>query len=168
MKQRITCLLFLSVFLFTLPLHLCFASPEEGPFPGDKAIDFTLKTLDGTSVNLSKLRHGKNVLIFFWASWCKDSKSSLPEIQEAFKTFDHSKLEIVGINTDVRDSIAHAKNFQKENDVKFTLLYDSGSEVSNKYMVMGTPRFFLVNKDGIIVHSSGEFPKNLKKIVNSH
>ena len=36
---------------------------------GDKAPDFTVEMVDGSKVQLSKLK-GKVVLINFWATWC--------------------------------------------------------------------------------------------------
>ena len=35
---------------------------------GDKAPDFTLRSLDGRDVSLSDYR-GKKVVVFMWASW---------------------------------------------------------------------------------------------------
>ena len=151
--------------LFILSLCSFSAAAEVGPFVGDKILDFTLNDLHGKPVKLSNLRKGKTALIFFWASWCKDSKAAMPQIQDAYQKYDTNKLLVIGVNTGVRDSISLAKNFKEENKISLPLVFDKDSLVSNKLMVMGTPRFFLVNKDGMIIYSSGKFPEHLSSVI---
>jgi len=151
--------------LLILPISYA-SSAEIGPFVGDKVMDFTLNDLSGKAVKFSEFRKDKTTLIFFWASWCKDTKAVLPDVENSYEKHDHKKFDILGINTGVRDSVKHAKYFQEENGMTFPSVFDKGSLVSNHFMVMGTPRFFMVNKKGIIVHASGEFPKNLDELLD--
>jgi len=162
-----TLLALFSLFIFVLSTNYICTAQETGPFMGDKAIDFTLKDLNGKNVKLSEAMKGKTTLMFFWASWCRDSKSAMPTIIEAYKKYDPKKLLVIGVNTGVRDSVSFAKDFQKDHEIKFKLVFDKGSLISNQYMVMGTPRFFVINKSGVIIYASGAFPKHLKEMLNA-
>ena len=66
------------------------------PIVGHVAPDFTLPTLDGGMVALSKLRD-KWVLISFWATWCRYCVIQMPYLQAAFEERE-SEVEFIGIN----------------------------------------------------------------------
>jgi hypothetical protein len=55
---------------------------------GETAHDFTLSTLGGETVTLSKLK-GSVVILDFWATWCGPCKMALPKLQE-FATWAES------------------------------------------------------------------------------
>jgi peroxiredoxin len=70
--------------------------PGVAPIVGHVAPDFTLPTLDGGMVALSKLRD-KWVLINFWATWCRYCVIQMPYLQAAFEERE-SEVEFIGIN----------------------------------------------------------------------
>src|SRR5580693_4673375 len=57
-------------------------APASDPIrTGDRAADFTLKTLDGEPASLRSL-HGNVVVLDFWATWCAPCRVELPAIEK--------------------------------------------------------------------------------------
>ncbi len=60
-------ILFVVIMVFLLTTFVSFAALASDLKPGEKAPDFTLKTLDGKTVKLSDFK-GKVVILHFWKS----------------------------------------------------------------------------------------------------
>ena len=56
-----------------------FAREEKAPRIGALAPDFTLKDMDGKTVQLAKFRGKNPVFLNFWASWCPACRQETPE-----------------------------------------------------------------------------------------
>ena len=69
------------------------------PAPGDKAPDFSLKTLDGKQISLSDMK-GKVVLIGMFHI-CVPCMNQAIEFNKVRDQFDESQVAIIGINTNV-------------------------------------------------------------------
>jgi thiol-disulfide isomerase/thioredoxin len=66
-----------------------------------KAPDFTLKTADGKTVQLSKLK-GKVVVVNFWATWCPPCLEEIPDLV-AIKD-SRKDVEVIGIAMEFQDA----------------------------------------------------------------
>ena len=66
---------------------------------GSMAPDFKMKTVDGKTFKLSKLR-GKYVVLDFWASWCPDCRRDIPEMLRMYDHFRGKGVEFVGVSFD--------------------------------------------------------------------
>src|SRR6266545_7903464 len=122
------------------------------PLEGQPAPDFTLKTLDGSMVTLSKLQ-GHPVLINFWASWCEPCRAEMPEIVRAYETHTADGLIVLAVNTTYQDSLSEAQAFAKEFHMPFSVLLDDTGEVArDAYGLRVLPMSFFIDRKGIIVH----------------
>jgi cytochrome c biogenesis protein CcmG/thiol:disulfide interchange protein DsbE len=122
------------------------------PLEGQPAPDFTLKTLDGSTVTLSKLQ-GQPVLINFWASWCMPCRAEMPEIVRAYATHKADGLIVLAINMTFQDSLPEAQAFAKEFHMPFpVLLDDTGAVARDAYRLSVLPMSFFVDRKGVIVH----------------
>jgi thiol-disulfide isomerase/thioredoxin len=116
------------------------------------AVDFTLKSIDGSVVKLSALR-GKIVVIDFWATWCGPCLQSFPYLQ---KVYDRHKndadIVILAVNTweskTGKDLEDHVKDFMVKNKYSFPVLFDQG--FVDKYGVEGIPTKFIIDQKGMI------------------
>lgn len=63
---------------------------------GKKVPDITLEDPDGTSISLYSLR-GKPVIVYFWASWDKDSRVANKEMKRIYEMFRPSGLKVYAI-----------------------------------------------------------------------
>ncbi|HEY6952062.1 MAG TPA: TlpA disulfide reductase family protein, partial [Bacteroidota bacterium] len=64
-----------------------------------KAPNFSLKTSEGKTIELSKLK-GKTVVVNFWATWCGPCRAEIPGFIDVYEKYKSKGLEIVGISLD--------------------------------------------------------------------
>jgi thiol-disulfide isomerase/thioredoxin/outer membrane lipoprotein-sorting protein len=134
---------------------------------GEKAPDFTAKTVDGKPFQLSKLR-GKVVLIDFWATWCGPCMRALPETNEIAKEYAGADFVAVGLN--VWDEQEAMEKFVAENDYKLTFVREPGSRDDGMagllYQVSGIPTLYIIDKEGKIAKGFIGFdPENNPKAI---
>jgi peroxiredoxin len=116
------------------------------------APDFTLRSLDGSDLTLSKLR-GRPVLIDFWASWCPPCRQELPTIERLHKEFGPS-LAVLGISVD--GSRKDAQKAVKQDHLTFRVLWENPKSrraiaAFEAYQLQGIPRVIILDNQGRIV-----------------
>jgi len=141
------------LFRWLVILTLSFGSALLFPYCTQKekesvlAPDFTLRTLDGQEIILSKLR-GKVVLLDFWATWCGPCKESIPHLVQIYKTYQQKGLEVIGMNVD-RGDVNGVHRFVKSMDIPYPVII-TPDEVGRNYGVAGIPTTILIDKQGKI------------------
>ena len=116
---------------------------------GDKAPDFTLKTLDGKKTHTMKDFRGKVVLLNLWASWCKGCKKEMPEFVSLQK-HNTKGFELVAVSLD--DSKEKAEHFLStlKQKIPFTVLHDEKKNLAKAYRCSAMPSSYLIDKNGVI------------------
>ncbi|MCU0363430.1 MAG: TlpA family protein disulfide reductase [Bacteroidales bacterium] len=133
---------------------------------GDKAPQFICKTIDGRSLDLSKLQ-GKIVMINFFATWCGPCNLELPVLQkniwDKYKGRQDFELVILGRE----HSEAEVRKFVEGK--KFTMPFapDPERKIFSLYATQSIPRNVIVGKDGrIIFQSIGFTPEEFRELEN--
>jgi len=120
-----------------------------------KPIDLQFTALDGTPVDLSKMR-GKIVLVDFWASWCPDCVTEAPGIVDAYKKYHDQGFEIVGVSLD--EDKAALLEFAQQNGMVWPQYFDGkkwNNEVSKSFDITSIPAMWLFDKKGLLVTKDG-------------
>lgn len=133
-KLTMTCVV-LSTMLCTVSVVA-----ETGP-------DFTLKSNTGKNIRLAELR-GNVVMLNFWASWCAPCRKEMPLLDGLSDRYGAAGFTLLGVNVE-KDGTAGDKII-KELGVKFPILYDSESKVSQAYNVDAMPTTVMIDKSGEI------------------
>lgn len=134
---------------------LILAITSAGLPAGKKAPGFALPDSSGSTVFLSSLK--QNLVISFWASYCKPCKTEMPKLIELEKKYRKDKnLKLLLVNIDLNDSSGEAndkaRRFLKSIRIEHDILLDFYHTAVNKYNPeKRVPATFLVNRQGFIV-----------------
>ena len=95
--------------------------------------------LDSNIVEKLDLKEDKVYILNFFASWCVSCKKELPLLS---KLKLPSKAQLIGINVD--EDINEGKNFVKELNLNFKVVYDNENELIAKFSPIGVPSIYYI------------------------
>jgi cytochrome c biogenesis protein CcmG/thiol:disulfide interchange protein DsbE len=116
---------------------------------GAPAPAYTTVSLDGDSVSLAGQR-GKVVLFNVWATWCHPCRAEIPELRALHAKYQSRGLELVGVSVDADGSDEAIRGFMKEFQMSYPIWRDPDERVSNRFLVVGVPATFLIDRDGVL------------------
>ena len=119
----------------------------RGVVEGQRAPDFTLSTLDGTSLALYALA-GKPVVLSFWVSWCGHCRAQTPLLVEAHARYG-ADVHFVGVN--VRETRDTVQGYVTEQGVAYPIALDTDGAIAQLFKVSGFPTTVFLNAEGRVV-----------------
>jgi thiol-disulfide isomerase/thioredoxin len=120
-----------------------------------KPLDLKYTAVDGTTVDLSKMR-GKVVLVDFWATWCGPCVGEVPNVVAAYQKYHGKGFEIVGVSLDQDKEAMLA--FTKEHGMMWPQYFDGkgwDNAISKGYGIDSIPAMWLVDKKGMVATTDG-------------
>ena len=140
--------IFTSVLVFVAILLV-----NAGLKPGDNAVGFSLKNVDGSSVSLSDYQDQKGVILVFTCNPCPFAKAYEQRIISLHRTYADMGFPVIAINpNDVEispdDTMGKMKARADEQDFPFVYLKDETQEVYKTYGATKTPHIFLLQNKG--------------------
>lgn len=118
---------------------------------GADAPTFTAKTVDATprTKSLADYR-GHVVILNIWATWCIPCRSEMPSIEALYKDFAPKGLKVVAVSVDQEGMAQQIRDFVREHQLTFDILYDDSGAIQTTYRTSGVPETFVIGKDGVI------------------
>jgi len=125
------------------------AAANAEPTVGSIAPDFTLQTLNGSSINLSSLR-GQNVLINYWVTWCDPCLEEMPTLEKIYKEYEGKDLVILSINGIAQDDLNKVKDTVSSLGLTYPVVLDEGDTVFKSYWMGFMPTSVFIDAQGVI------------------
>jgi thiol-disulfide isomerase/thioredoxin len=131
-------------------------------------LDLKFEAVDGTAVDLAKLR-GKVVLLDFWATWCGPCRMEIPNVVATYNKLHSQGFEIVGISLDQNKE--QMVRFTKAAGMTWAEYFDGkswGNEISRRYGIDAIPAAWLLDKKGIVRSTEargGNLGEQVKKLL---
>jgi peroxiredoxin len=162
------------LFIFILLPLFCLAADKADPKHkvkiGETAPEFTLKYIDGKTVNLSELK-GKVIMLQFTASWCSVCNKEMPFIEKEIYQKNKNNKNFILVGIDFKEDTSKINSFVKKTGISYPLLLDEDGSIFEKYAEKdaGVTRNVIIDKKGKIVFltrlfDKKEFNKMKKKI----
>ena len=131
-------------------------------------LDLKFEAVDGTTVDLAKLR-GKVVLLDFWATWCGPCRMEIPNVVATYNGLHSQGFEIVGISLD--QSKEQMVKFTKAAGMTWPEYFDGkswGNDISTRYGITAIPTAWLLDKKGMVRSTEargGNLGEQVKKLL---
>ena len=129
----------------TLMISTLFTGVSQALTIGEKAPDFTLKTLTGENLNITEQR-GNIIVINFWASWCGPCRTEMPILQEFHDQYEDLGVAVWGVNVEQENQAGI--DYIRELAVDFPIFFDASNEVSANYNVEAMPTTVIIDRHG--------------------
>ena len=120
--------------------------PAFTPWYGKPAPDFTLTDINGKKHTLSDYR-GRDVVIIFWATWCRPCHMEIPHLKKLRETTSENELAMLAISNEPVDLV---RSFAGQAQMNYTVLTDPGTMPSPYNQVNAIPSSFFINPEGRI------------------
>lgn len=114
---------------------------------GDKAPDFALQDMEGTSHKLSDYE-GEGVFLNFWGTWCAPCVKEMPAMDRQYKVFEEQGVNVLAVN--IAQSDFEVQTFVDRFDLSFPIAIDKSKSVMRAYNIRPLPTTILVNPEGDI------------------
>lgn len=144
-------------------------SSNDGDTEPTIAPDFTVLDMNGNEVHLSDY-FGKPIIINFWATWCGPCKSELPAFDNMYAEYgDDIEFIMLNLTDGSRDTVDNVKQFVSENGYSFPVYFDTTLEAANTYGAYSIPTTFLIDDEGIPVHSQigAMSEESIEQLINA-
>ena len=133
-------------------------------------LDFTLKDINGKSVNLASFK-GQVILLDFWATWCGPCKVEIPHFVEFQRKYKDRGFTVIGLSVD--DTLEQLKPFAEQYQMNYPVLLGIGNEAIQEAYgpIWGLPTAFVISRDGKIckkhmgLKTKAEFEKDILALL---
>ncbi len=121
---------------------------------GDDAPPFEVKDIKGNTYSLQDQLGKKVVVMGFWSFFCEACKGTLQTLNDIHRTYSLSGVSVIAVSLEGEPMLSRIKSRVYQDRLEFTFLLDEpvgdSYEISDPYLVPGTPALYVIDKSGKI------------------
>ena len=114
--------------------------------------DFTLPSLDGTSVELRTLIGTRPVVLEFWATWCPLCRKLEPAFARAKEAYG-GQVAFVNVGVPDNQSAERQKAYVAERGLAGMFVFDADRQLLKAYAVPHTSYVVVIDRAGTVVYT---------------
>jgi quercetin dioxygenase-like cupin family protein/thiol-disulfide isomerase/thioredoxin len=120
------------------------------PLLGVPGPDIALRTIDGQTIDLSKLYGRKPVYLKFWATWCVPCREQMPGFERDYESLG-DRIAFIAVNAGFNDTEAEVRQVQREVGMRMPIVIDDG-RLAAALNLRVTPQHVVIGRDGGILY----------------
>jgi peroxiredoxin len=148
----------LSIVMLCIAIMFCSFKPEDktsqsGYMPGDKAMNFNLKNIDGSTFSLFDNPEARGAIVIFTCNHCPYSKAYEDRIIALNRIYKDLGFPVIAINPN--DAVAYPEDSYenmieraKDKGFEFPYLQDETQEIAKIYGATKTPHVYILSREG--------------------
>jgi peroxiredoxin len=119
---------------------------------GSTMPEFQLTDFRGREWTSNEFEGMEATVVVFMGTECPLVRLYASRLNEIVERFSESKVQMIGINSNVQDSMAELKAFARDTKIEFPLLKDPGNRVADLFRAQRTPEAFVFNSERQLVY----------------
>lgn len=116
--------------------------------------------VDGSSIDISD-SDGRPMLLKFWATWCAACLEEMPVYREAYARYGNA-IRFIAVNVAVNDPPERVAAAVDKFKLEMPVTYDREGELWDRYGIIGTPAYILLDANGKPVFRSWQHNDELE------
>ena len=109
------------------------------------------RLLNGSTYDVLDAGLEEPVLLKFWATWCVACLQEMPAYVELHERYNE-RVRFLAVNVAVSDPRDRVASTVDQYDLSMPVVYDEPGDLWNRYGIIGTPTYVLLDSDGTIIH----------------
>jgi peroxiredoxin len=135
---------------------------------GQPVADFKLPDVDGHEHSLASLKGKNGTVIIFLSAQCPVVRAYNERIEKLAEDYRARGVNVIGINSNVTESVDDIKRHISDNKFSFVVLRDSGNHVADLLNAQHTPEtFFLDAGNKLVYHGRIDNNRNAEMVQSN-
>jgi peroxiredoxin len=130
---------------------------------GTPAPALVLRTIDGETIDLSRIYGKQAVYLKFWATWCVPCMQQMPHFEHAYETSGPG-LAVIAANVGIDDSLDNVREVIQEKHLKMPVVIDDG-RLAAAFNLRVTPQHIVIGRDGRIEYVGQQADEQLDRAL---
>ena len=143
-----TALMTAGVVLLAAPVY----AQDGGVALGTKAPSALVKSLDGNSIELSRVIGSGPTVIEFWATWCPNCKELEPALTAAQAKYA-GRVRFVTVAVSINESFERVQKHVAVHHLPGTVVYDANGNAAGAYDAPATSYVVVIDHTGKVVYT---------------
>jgi peroxiredoxin len=119
---------------------------------GQPVADFKLPDVDGHEHSLASLKGKNGTVIIFLSAQCPVVRAYGERIEKLAEDYSARGVNVIGINSNVTETIDDIKRHTNDNHFSFVVLRDKGNKVADMLDAQHTPETFFLDASNKLVY----------------